>query len=205
MKWILVLLCCVNFAIFSNDTISKSQKKAFRQTIIWMSSFGITYNSIWVVPDTKENRKMDCSNTARYLYKKVMDIDLPRTSYDQYRLVEASGNFKPAPKLPNGKIDSQKLQKALKTGDLLFWTNTHSGIKEGLDPPIGHVMVYLGKDPKGIMKAGGANTFGKGRVMKNGGVDVYDFDPNMRMGCFKDSTGTCIRESEFVGYGRPPL
>ncbi|MCB1180136.1 MAG: C40 family peptidase [Leptospiraceae bacterium] len=170
-----------------------------------MSNFRINYNSEWIDPDSEKKLRMDCSNTAKYIYKKVMDINLPRTSYDQFRLVEGAGNFTEAPKLPNGKIDSEKLKKLLKTGDLLFWTNTHSGIKEGLDPPIGHVMIYMGKDKNGNMKAGGANTFGKGRVMTKGGVDFYNFDPNKSMGCFKDKSGKCIRESEFVGFGKPPL
>jgi cell wall-associated NlpC family hydrolase len=60
----------------------------------------------------------DCSSFVRHLYQEILDIDLPRVSYDQ------------------AKVGQEISKDELRKGDLLFFT------ARGLD--IGHVGIYIG-------------------------------------------------------------
>jgi len=203
MKWFLPLLLVGN--LFQQDklVISREQKTNLRKILRILASYDIKYGQFWTPLDESKPIKMDCSGTTQYIYKTVLGISLPRTSYDQYLAVKNSGNLQEPPKTIDGKIDIDKLRAMLKTGDLLFWINTHSDIPKDRNPPVGHVMIYLGRDKLGVMKAGGANTFGRGEKVLKGGVDIFTFDPNQKIGCVKDNTGRCKLESEFIGFGRP--
>jgi len=99
----------------------------------------------------------------------------------------------------SGKIDADRLIRELRTGDILFWIDTYS---VQVEPPVSHVMVYLGKNASNQMKMFGAGTFGRGEQTTAGGLDVYPFDPNQKIGCVKNSKGSCIRNSRFIGYAR---
>lgn len=209
MKSIILALFFV-FLIFlplyaKGGRLSKKEKIRIIKAVRWISQFDIKYGSAWTPPKEDESMRMDCSNTARYLYKLALGIHLPRSSYDQYVFLRDKKKFFPAPLLPDSElIDAKKLKKKLKTGDLLFWVNTYN-IPKYRNPPISHVMIYLGRTRKGnIMKMGGANTFGRGDITKrNGGPDIYTFDPNKFMGCIKDKYGDCVINGSFYGYGRP--
>lgn len=179
------------------------EKETIRNAIRELAKQNIKYGQIWIPPNSKEGIRMDCSGTVQYIYKRLFEMELPRSSYEQYVYVKNLGNFKAAPKTPDGKFDIPALRKQLRTGDLLFWINTYTDIPKDRNPPVSHVMIYLGKNSEGIMKAGGANTFGKGESVLRGGVDVYTFDPNQKMGCVKDSKGNCVINSEFIGFGSP--
>ena len=80
------------------------------------------------------------------------------------------------------------------SGDLLFWEWTYN-IKRS--PPITHVMIYLGRDKKGIPRMAGSSSG------KNGGVGIYTFDPNAPMGGVKNAFGRYVKRARFVGFGRP--
>lgn len=199
-KSLIVTFFCITSYTFC---FTRSEKESIRNKIREMSLYNIKYGQIWTPPNSKENIRMDCSGTVQYIYKTLFGIQLPRSSYEQYLHVKNLGNFRPPPKTEEGKIDSIALRKQLRTGDLLFWTNTHTDIPKDRNPPISHVMIYIGRNPEGIMKAGGANTFGRGERVLRGGVDIYTFDPNQKMGCVKDSKGNCVKNSEFFGFGSP--
>lgn len=200
----LFIILFFSFSFLSLLTcLTKHEKESIRNFIRELSKQGIRYGQIWIPPNSKNGIKMDCSGTVQYIYKTLFDIELPRSSYDQYVHVKKLGNFREAPRTADGKIDTIALRKQLRTGDLLFWTNTYTGIPEDRKPPVSHVMIYLGKNSENVMKAGGANTFGKGETVLRGGVDIYSFDPNQKMGCVKDSKGNCVINSEFIGFGSP--
>ena len=89
---------------------------------------------------------MDCSNTSRYLYKVTTGILLPRTASDQYYYLHQQNKAWDVPDAANGFADCNYLRKNLKVGDLLFWENTYRPERQ---PPITHVMIFLGTNEKG--------------------------------------------------------
>ncbi|MCB1191071.1 MAG: C40 family peptidase [Leptospiraceae bacterium] len=204
--FILFLLAVAILPLFAKGgRLSKKEKIRLIKAVRWISQFDIKYGSAWTPPKEEESMRMDCSNTARYLYKIALGIHLPRSSYDQYIEMRDKNRFFPAPVAEDSVlIDTEKLKKKLKTGDLLFWVNTYN-VPKDRNPPISHVMIYLGRTKKGnIMKMGGSNTFGKGDTTKvNGGPDIYSFDPNKFMGCVRGKNRECVINSSFYGYGRP--
>jgi len=71
------------------------------------------------------------------------------------------------------------------------------------DPPISHVMIFLGTDGTDNMFMFGAATLGKSQgSQKSGGIGIYTFDPYQKIGCVKDLFGACVTSSEFVGWSR---
>ncbi|MCC5813826.1 MAG: C40 family peptidase [Leptospira sp.] len=197
-----IILFVLSLFSFSNDVmsggISKSQKQELIRFARDMGSKNIKYAEKWHPPDQSSAWVMDCSNTARYIYQRFFHFNLPRTSLDQYELAVKNGNFHSAVETESG-IDSSKLANELRTGDILFWENTYNVNR---NPPISHVMVYLGKNKSNRMKMFGAGSKGTGEQTTDGGLDVYVFDPNRKMGCVRDSSGNCLIDSKFLGYAR---
>ncbi|MCB1141128.1 MAG: C40 family peptidase [Leptospiraceae bacterium] len=203
-KVLLILILTIFSISIQSKSLTKEQKLKLRKTSDWLSKFSIRYAGEFTPPGQNYTLRMDCSNTARFIYEEALGVHLPRTSFDQYNAVKNSGNLKTPPR-SNGKIDTEQLGKILKPGDLLFWINTHSDIPKKWDPPIGHVMVYLGKNKKSQLVMTGAGTYGKGKRTQKGGIDIYLFDPNAKIGCVRDSNRKCIKNSEFFGFGKPSL
>lgn len=189
----------MGFGLLFSDSLTREEKQELVLHARQMGGIGIPYAGSWKPPGMSENWTMDCSNTVRYTYQKVFDKELPRISYDQYIAAKKSGVFHKAPVTPNGSVDTEALRKALRMGDVLFWENTYNVDR---DPPVSHVMVYLGKNKANNMKMFGAGTFGKGEQTNSGGVDVYPFDPNAKLGCSKDAAGKCVKNSRFIGFAR---
>lgn len=129
---------------------------------------------------------MDCSGTIYYLLSNSNIGTIPRDSSDMYKWAWKNGKLYPA---TSHNFDSFEFDH-LKPGDLLFWTGTY---RVNRDPPISHVMIYLGKNKEGQRLMFGASD---GRTYKNQqmwGVSVFDFKlPN------GDS------QSRFVGYSCIP-
>lgn len=206
MKFLICILCFVTSGFLHSNSLTKEQKKSLKKEARWLAQFDIKYAAKWQAPDETVKRTWDCSNTAQYLYKRALGIDIPVGSYNIYIYLRNINKLKEPDLLPDGTVDSDALKKKLKTGDLLFWTNTHNDIPPEHVPPIGHVMIYLGKTKSGRMRAAGADTWEDGLITKKGGADIYYFDPNKNMGCFKDKkTKKCMpdRMSKFVGFGNP--
>lgn len=129
---------------------------------------------------------MDCSGTIYYLLSHTNLKNVPRDSSEIYKWVWQNGKFYA---VTSDNFNSFEFSK-LKPGDLLFWTGTYN-IKR--DPPITHVMLYLGKNKQGQPLMFGASD---GRTYQNKqmwGVSVFDFKlPNT------------YSASRFVGYGCIP-
>jgi hypothetical protein len=201
---IFILLLNYPQAIFPHK-LTKIEIEKIRHISDILSEKQIKYGKQFFQNGKKGSIKMDCSNTVKYLYRESLGITLPRTSFEQYQTVKNAGKFQSTPKTAEGKIDTSLLRKKLKIGDLMFWINTHNDIPKEWDPPIGHVMVFMGRSKTGKLTMFGAGTFGKGKRTQSGGVDFYHFDPEDSLGCIKDNIKNCIKESEFIGFGKPSL
>ncbi len=200
----LILLFASSFSLYSQK-LSPESKTKLKKLAYFLTDQNIKYGKKYTPPRKKGSLKMDCSNTVKYVYKEVFGVTLPRTSYEQYQAILSSGNLQSAPKTKEGKIDISQLKKKLRVGDILFWINTHSDIPKAWNPPIGHVMIYMGTSKTKKMVMFGAGTYGEGLKTSSGGVDLYLFDPEMSLGCVKNKQKECTVESEFYGFGKPPL
>jgi cell wall-associated NlpC family hydrolase len=157
---------------------------SFSDAIAIPAAQNISYNARWLPPGENQAWVMDCSNTARWLYREVRGIDLPRTASDQYELLRRHGRLWRT-------RDERTLRKRLRPGDLLFWENTY---KPPRKPPVTHVMVYLGTDARGrMMMAGSQNS---------SGPDIYEFHPDKKTGGYRFFF-FFHRDGRFVAYGRP--
>ena len=131
---------------------------------------------------------MDCSGTVQHTLSSV-GVQIPRSSYTQYHWAEGKERLKIVRDVHS--IDDPKLDD-LKPGDLLFWTGTYS--TEVRNPPISHVMIFLGtlkSDGKPVMF--GASSGRRFRGKKIHGVSVFDFKVPA-----KES------KARFVAYGPVP-
>ena len=112
-----------------------------------------------------KNGGMDCSGTINYLLTHTLFHDVPRQANEMYVWVDSEA------KLFRVKKSSDDFNH-LKPGDLLFWSGTYATHRS---PPITHVMLYLGRDKRGMPLMFGSSdgrTF-HGRRMR--GVSVFDF------------------------------
>ncbi|MBS0350160.1 MAG: C40 family peptidase [Proteobacteria bacterium] len=129
---------------------------------------------------------MDCSGTIYYLLQLNNLTDVPRSSSEIYKWVLRKGNFYPvtATNFSSAEFDH------LKPGDLLFWEGTY---KTTRNPPITHVMLYLGinKDHQPLMFGSSNGRSYQGKQMW--GVSVFDFK-------LPDATAS----ARFVGYSCIP-
>jgi hypothetical protein len=133
-----------------------------------------------------KNGGMDCSGTIYYLLNNDKLNNLPREADEFYRWVWEKGKFYSVVSTSFHSFEFSKLHP----GDLLFWTGTYD-VKR--DPPISHVMIYLGKNKQGKPLMFGASD---GRTYENKqmwGVSVFDFTlPNPQS------------VSRFIGYSCIP-
>jgi len=161
----------------------------------------IEYNESWRPPGESHSWDMDCSNTARYIYKVTTGIQLPRTASDQYYYLHLQNKAWDVPQTSSGFADCNFLRENLKPGDLLFWENTYRPERQ---PPITHVMVYLGKNSKGEWIMAGSQT-GRGgeHNRSHGGPDIYVFDPTRPCGGYTTWLGMVHHQGRFCAYGRP--
>ena len=121
--------------------------------------------------NSPENGGMDCSGTINHTLASV-GLRPPRTSYDQYQWARKAGGVNEEP----GAFHSfdHPAFKRLRPGDLLFWTGTYQ--TDGRDPPISHVMIYLGThrgDGRPVIF--GASDGRRFRGKRIAGVSVFDF------------------------------
>jgi cell wall-associated NlpC family hydrolase len=182
--------------IMSNDWAARFMQEA-RQ----LSAMGLEYDEDWRPPGESHAWAMDCSNTARYLYKVTTGIELPRTASDQYYYLHLQNKAWDVPQAADGYADTSYLRENLKPGDLLFWENTYRPERQ---PPITHVMVYLGTDDKGKwLMAGSQSSRGGLHNRRGGGPDIYVFDPHKPSGGYTTWLGLIRHKGRFCAYGRP--
>ncbi len=133
-----------------------------------MTRQGLTYKFGSADP---ANGGMDCSGAIYYLLRKQGLDTVPRVSYQIY-------NWAVKTKAAKGKGANSLSDPSLKDiepGDLLFWSGTYRP-KTPRNPPITHVMLYLGREAVGgrqvVMGASEGRRYA-GR--KQAGVSVFDF------------------------------
>lgn len=132
---------------------------------------------------------MDCSGTIQHLLQSMGAEGVPRTSYAMYHWALEKGDLV---KTPGVTETSDPVFSKLQPGHLLFWTGTYS--TKDRNPPISHVMIYLGTlkaDGKGVVF--GASSGRRYRGKKIHGVSVFDWKVPS-----KSST------SKFVAYAPIP-
>jgi len=172
--------------------LTREQFSELMKTVHWLDSKDIHYREKVLLPGEGEPWMMDCSNTIRYIAKDAFGLKLSRVASGQYWELLQAGKVTHAP-WRDGKVDTSKLLDQMASGDLVFWEWTYN-IKR--NPPITHVMIYLGRDKNGIPRMAGSSSG------KNGGVGIYRFDPNVNMGGVRGAFGGYKRKAKFVGFGR---
>jgi len=184
-----------------NITPSNEWAGRFMQVAHDLGNRDIDYNDSWRPPGEEHPWVMDCSNTARYIYKVTAGIQLPRTASDQYYYLHLQNKAWDVPQTSTGFADCDFLRRNLKPGDLLFWENTY---KPDRQPPITHVMVFLGKNDKGEWIMAGSQT-GRGgeHNRRHGGPDIYVFNPTQPCGGYTTWLGMVHHQGRFCAYGRP--
>jgi cell wall-associated NlpC family hydrolase len=188
----------------SNSTMTTASNDwgaRFLQTARYLGNQGIEYDDDWRPPGESHSWVMDCSNTSRYLYKATANIQLPRTASDQYYYLHLQGKAWDVPQTANGFVDTDYLHNHLKPGDLLFWENTYRPERQ---PPITHVMVFLGTNSAGQwIMAGSQSSRGGEHNRRNGGPDIYVFRPNQPCGGYTTWMGFVRHHGRFCAFGRP--
>jgi LysM repeat protein len=170
----------------------------FLQTARALGDRGIDYDDDWRPPGERSAWVMDCSNTSRWLYKSVAGINLPRTASDQYYYLHQQGKAWDVPQDGYGLPDVAYLQHNLKPGDLLFWENTYRPERQ---PPITHVMVFLGTNERGQWIMAGSQGSGGEHGRRDGGPDVYVFRPSQPCGGY--TSWFVHHKGRFCAFGRP--
>lgn len=167
------------------EPVAASVPLTFADAIAIPARENVRYNGRWIPPGESAPWVMDCSNTARWLYREVRGINIPRTASDQYEWLRARR------RLWRTGPDEGRLRRHLRPGDLLFWEHTYRPPRR---PPVTHVMVYLGRDSRGRMMMAGSQGAS--------GPDVYEFRPGKKMGGYRFFF-FFHRAGRFVAYGRP--
>lgn len=133
----------------------------------------------------------DCSGFIYYVLRQQGFAQVPRDSSGQYVWVRGARGFRA---VIGRKMDSFEFDELL-PGDLLFWTGTYATKN---DPPISHVMIYLGTEKstgdKVMIGSSDGRTY---RGQKRNGVSVFDFQ-------LPKTATKGDAQSVFVGYGRIP-
>ncbi len=162
---------------------------------------GLDYNEDWRPPGESRAITMDCSNTTRYLYRVATSIQLPRTASDQYYYLHLQNKAWDVPQLASGFADCNFLRRNLKPGDLLFWENTYRPERQ---PPITHVMIFLGTNGRGDwIMAGSQSSRGGEHNRRHGGPDIYVFNPTRPCGGYTTWMGLVHHQGPFLRL-RPP-
>ena len=177
------------------------QKKFIDETKS-LAQQGVRYDGDWRPPGEAEKWDMDCSNTSRWLYQKVAGIGLSRCASDQYYDLQQKSRVWDTPRDAQGEVDSAALFSQLQVGDLLFWENTY---KPRRDPPVTHVMVFLGKNNRGQWLMAGSQCGGGFCNVSGSGPDIYVFDPCKLVGGYSKNFGFTHVRGRFTAYGRPLL
>jgi cell wall-associated NlpC family hydrolase len=153
-------------------------------------SLSLTENNLTYTYSSSDPKAggMDCSGTIYHVLQKFGWGTTPRQSDQMYRWTWEAGTFRAF----NGKSMETFEMKQLQPGDLLFWTNTTSG-KTDRDPPVTHVMMYLGQAADGSKVMFGASDGRTYKGIARWGVSVFDFQLPR-----ESST------SRFIGYAHLP-
>ena len=144
--------------------------------------------------DDPKNGGMDCSGTVNYLLRKEGLTEVPREASTFYKWAWQASLFQAV-----NSTDPHSFEfSALRPGDLLFWTGTYSIQR---DPPITHVMIYLGTEKK----TGQRVMFGASEGRRYGGVSRYGVSVfEFTMPGFPPPPAYIAGTARFVGYAAIP-
>lgn len=145
--------------------------------------------------DDPANGGMDCSGFVYFVLRKNGFANVPRDASSQYVWLRKAGTFRPV----LSQVASTFELDELRPGDLLFWVGSYDTQH---DPPVSHVMIYLGTDKEthkrlAVGSSDGRTYQGKPRW----GVSVFDFPLTDFSRLNREKRGETAR---FVGYARPP-
>ena len=143
--------------------------KALLRTALSVTARGLAYKAGSADPDTGGT---DCSGFVYHVLQKQGVAGVPRQSNGMYEWVWKAGTFRAC----NGRtMESFEFQE-LRPGDLLFWVNSTKDSKTDRDPPVTHVMIYLGKRRSdGHPVVAGASDGRTYDGQRMSGVSVFDF------------------------------
>ena len=145
--------------------------------------------------DDPSSGGMDCSGTIHYLLRFAGIADPPRDSSEIYRWLWTQGRFEA---VVSSNPETFELSR-LKPGDLLFWSGTYHVTR---DPPVTHVMIYLGIDRHtGQRVMMGASEGRRFEGISRYGVSVFDF---VLPRADEDSKSPADDHARFIGYGAIP-
>ncbi len=137
------------------------------------------------------NGGLDCSGFIYAVLREHGFTQVPRDSSGQYTWIRRTRAFRA---VVSRKAESFELEELL-PGDLLFWTGTYATAN---DPPISHVMLYLGTEKSTRSKVMIGSSEGRTyRGQKRNGVSVFDF-------VMPRAAAEGEQKAVFVGYGRIP-
>lgn len=139
--------------------------------------------------NSPDNAGMDCSGSIQFVLKSLGLEETPRTSFGFYEWAAEKGELT---KMKGIHSTEDPIFEDLKPGDLLFWTGTYSTTKR--DPPISHVMIFLGRlksDGQGVVF--GSSDGRRFRGKRITGVSVFDW-----------KVPSASSTSKFVAYGPIP-
>jgi cell wall-associated NlpC family hydrolase len=137
---------------------------------------------------------MDCSGTIHYLLHYAGISDPPRDSSEIYRWMWTQSRFE---SVVSSSPETFELSR-LKPGDLLFWSGTYQVAR---DPPVTHVMIYLGIDRhNGERVMMGASEGRRFEGISRYGVSVFDFVLPRAV----DGESGSGDHPRFIGYGAIP-
>ena len=143
--------------------------KALLRAALALTARGLTYKAGSADPDTGGT---DCSGFVYHVLQKQGLTGVPRQSNDMYEWVWKAGTFRAC----NGRTMKSFEFQELRPGDLLFWVNSTKDGKTDRDPPVTHVMIYLGKrrsDGNPVVAGASDGRTYDGQRMS--GVSVFDF------------------------------
>lgn len=132
----------------------------------------------------------DCSGFVYHVLQKHGHTAAPRQSNDMYEWTWKAGTFRAC---NSHSMDTFEFA-ALSPGDLLFWVNSTQDGKTDRDPPVTHVMIYLGKRKSdGHPVLAGASDGRSYDGQQLSGVSIFDFQ--------LPAPGSAAR---FIGYAKLP-
>lgn len=171
-------------AVAEFGSLSAKGQELFRYALsLTEKKLGYQYGS-----NTPANGGMDCSGTVSHILNHL-GFQAPRMAHLIYLWAKDAGTLV-AVKNCHALNDPQLAR--LRPGDLLFWEGTYD-IGER-DPPISHVMIYLGHEKstgRAVMVGASSGRYYAGRARH--GVSVFDF-----------VMPSAKAESKFVAYARVP-
>lgn len=146
-----------------------AQMQTLLRYALELTARNLAYKTGSCEPDTGGT---DCSGYVYHVLQKHGHTAAPRQSNEMYAWAWRAGTFRA---FNGATLNSFELED-LRPGDLMFWTNSTRDGKSDRDPPVTHVMFYLGRrasDGSPVLAGSSDGRTYEGQRMS--GVSVFDF------------------------------